>query len=113
MPVNCFAVCVLNSYFQDFIRAAMTCITYFYEKGAYSYPDLNSNIHHLYDAKKHMESYLDDSQWDNIVRPHASPLHQLPGWGSRPPGQESLVRKILSPNEVNRYVPMSDITLIV
>lgn len=61
-----------NFLLKDFIRAAMTCINYFYQGGANSYLDLYTRISYLHTALRHMQSYLDPSEWGSVRRPTMS-----------------------------------------
>ncbi|XP_076098495.1 uncharacterized protein LOC143068375 isoform X2 [Mytilus galloprovincialis] len=70
---------------KDFVRAAMTCITCFYQRGAESYIDLAERISFLYKAHNHLQSYMDPSQWGSVSRP----LPQGPKSGSRERSIES------------------------
>jgi len=80
------------------MRAAMTCISYFYQKGATDYPTLSLRLPHLANAKHHLEAYLDNRQWED----HATPLRH-PSWGniSQPAAMGSF-RMIMTPGEVTK-----------
>lgn len=59
--------------FQDFIRAAMTCINHFYHEGAQSYLDLAGRLQFLFIAQEHMQAYLDPQKWGAVRHPLVSP----------------------------------------
>ena len=80
--------------FQDYFRAAMTCIKHFYQAGAGSYAVLFQRVKHLHDAKQHLESYLEQQQW-GALNIHCS---------RAPSGAEHSFRMIRSPTEVNKWV---------
>ena len=84
---------------QDFIRAAMTCISYFYQKGAMGYADLFQRIQHLLDAKQHLEMFLDQRQWGASSR---GVTNRRPGWSAA--STSSSARMMMTPGEVNKYV---------
>lgn len=87
-------------YVQDFIRAAMTCINYFYQGGANSYLDLYTRISYLHTALRHMQSYLDPSEWGSVKRPTMSEESNFSTSGQ----SSDPVRLTQSPEEVSRSV---------
>ncbi|OWF55424.1 Zinc finger FYVE domain-containing protein 26 [Mizuhopecten yessoensis] len=91
-------------FMKDFIRAAMTCITYFYQKGAQSYLDLSGKVNYLYKAHQHLQAYLDPSQWGSISRPQFQTDNHSVNWDKRP--AEASIRLIQTPEEVSRHLMM-------
>ena len=84
---------------QDFIRAAMTCINFFYQEGANSYLDLYTRIGNLHTALRHMQSYLDPSEWGSVRR--SGSMNQESKFSSS--GQSAdPVRLTQSPEDVSR-----------
>lgn len=55
-------------FFQDHIRAAMTCIQAFYLSGAKQYSDLNSRLKHLQQALRHFQTYLNPGKLEKATR---------------------------------------------
>ncbi|XP_069118425.1 uncharacterized protein [Argopecten irradians] len=91
-------------FMKDFIRAAMTCITYFYQKGAHSYLDLFKRVNYLYQAHQHLQAYLDPSQWGSISRPIFRTDNPSVDWDKRP--TDTSIRLIQTPEEVSRHLVM-------
>ncbi|XP_062609221.1 zinc finger FYVE domain-containing protein 26-like [Saccostrea cucullata] len=87
-------------FMKDYIRAAMTCINYFYQEGANSYLDLYTRISYLHTALRHMQSYLDPSEWGSVRRPTISEESKFSSTGQ----SSDPVRLIQSPEEVSRYI---------
>lgn len=58
---------MLQLLFRDPVRASMTCVR-FYERGATSYTDLQSQAFHLVTAERHLTKELDLCQWEEIRR---------------------------------------------
>ena len=87
--------------FQDFVRAAMTCVTFFYQLGAESYLDLADKISFLYKANQHLQSYMDPSQWGSVSRPLSSPP-QTGSWERSSRTSQESVRLIQSEEEVGK-----------
>lgn len=85
-------------FLQDFIRAAMTCINYFYQGGANSYLDLYTRISYLHTALRHMQSYLDPSEWGSVRRPTMSEESNFSTSGQ----SSDPVRLTQSPEDVSR-----------
>ena len=91
-----------NSVFQDFIRAGVTCYTYFYQQGAQSYIDLARKIQYLFTAQQHMQAYLDPAQWGNVQHPLTVPQRQV-SWERGSKGDSVSVRLVKDAEEVKRY----------
>lgn len=51
----------------DFVRAAMTCIK-FYLDGSGSYSELHTKSHHLLDAKNHLQTELEKTEWKKVEK---------------------------------------------
>ncbi|KAK7502719.1 hypothetical protein BaRGS_00005969, partial [Batillaria attramentaria] len=64
----------MQLFMKDFLRAAMTCITHFYQQGAQSYLDLAGRLQFLFIAQEHMQAYLDPQRWGAIRHPLVSPV---------------------------------------
>lgn len=78
----------------------MTCINYFYQGGANSYLDLYTRIGYLHTALRHMQSYLDPSEWGSVKRPTMSEESNFSTSGQ----SSDPVRLTQSPEEVSRSV---------
>ncbi|CAG5127067.1 unnamed protein product [Candidula unifasciata] len=104
-------------FMKDYIRAAMTCITHFYQRGATSYLDLSGRLQFLFTAQHHLEymmigfvlmqAYLDPGQWGSVRHPLAATTpvtagKQPPQWDKQLP--ESSARMTLSPEEVKKHI---------
>ncbi|KAK3587800.1 hypothetical protein CHS0354_042763 [Potamilus streckersoni] len=93
-------------FMKDFIRAGMTCFTYFYTHGARSYLDLAKSIQHLFSAQQHMQAYLDPTQWGNVRHPLQAALQTLqqglPLW--KEPKTDNPVRLVKTQEEVKKYI---------
>lgn len=83
---------ILLCVFQDFIRAAMSCIQLFYLSKAKTYATLAERSNHLTKALDHYQSYLNPLKWDRIPRPKS--FQQGPS--------NSSVRMALTDSEVHR-----------
>ncbi|XP_067681511.1 uncharacterized protein [Haliotis asinina] len=89
-------------FMKDYIRAAMTCITHFYQRGAQSYLDLAGRLQFLFLAQQHMQAFLDPSKWDSVRHPNSSPsIRKGPDWSGH---TESAVRLVLTPDEVTKHI---------
>ncbi|KAK3093553.1 hypothetical protein FSP39_017239 [Pinctada imbricata] len=86
-------------FMKDFIRAAMTCITCFYQKGAQSYLDLNYRVNHLHNAMSHMQAFMDPKQWGSVIPTHVV-APSSDEWKKRTEGS---VRLVMSKEEVAKY----------
>ncbi|KAL5010744.1 hypothetical protein ScPMuIL_013049 [Solemya velum] len=90
-------------FMKDYVRAAMTCITCFYQRGAQSYLDLVGRLNFLYTAQQHMHDYLDASKWGSVKRPPTTPTtDQVPHWNSASP--ECAVRLVLTQAEAQKHI---------
>ncbi|XP_036363256.1 zinc finger FYVE domain-containing protein 26-like [Octopus sinensis] len=97
-------------FMKDFIRASMTCTRYFYLGSGQSYGDLASGINCLYEAEKHLHSYLEPSQWGNVPKPHflaslspgATPQKSSSLMSTEM--EETAVRLIKVPSEVQKQI---------
>lgn len=58
---------------KDFLRAAMTCITHFYQHGAQTYLNLAGRLEFLFVAQEHMQAYLDPQRWGSVRHPLVTP----------------------------------------
>ncbi|BFZ12118.1 hypothetical protein BsWGS_15157 [Bradybaena similaris] len=97
----------MQIFMKDYIRAAMTCITHFYQRGATSYLDLIGRLQFLITAQHHLEAYLDPGQWGSVRHPLAASApptthKQAPNWDKQLP--ESSARMTLSPEEVKKHI---------
>ncbi|XP_046355808.2 zinc finger FYVE domain-containing protein 26-like isoform X1 [Haliotis rufescens] len=90
-------------FMKDYIRAAMTCITHFYQRRAQSYVDLAGRLQFLFMAQQHMQAFLDPSKWDSVRHPNSSPsIRKGPDWSGH--STESAVRLVLTPDEVTKHI---------
>ncbi|CAL1527591.1 unnamed protein product [Lymnaea stagnalis] len=96
-------------FMKDYIRASMTCITHFYQRGAHSYLDLSGRMQFLFTAQQHLQAYLDPSQWGSVHHPLApitpvtsTSARQVPSWDKVSP--ESAARMTLTPEQVNKHI---------
>ncbi|CAG5123692.1 unnamed protein product, partial [Candidula unifasciata] len=97
-------------FMKDYIRAAMTCITHFYQRGATSYLDLSGRLQFLFTAQHHLEAYLDPGQWGSVRHPLAATTpvtagKQPPHWDKQLP--ESSARMTLSREEVKKEIKVT------
>ncbi|ESP02327.1 hypothetical protein LOTGIDRAFT_238051 [Lottia gigantea] len=93
----------IQIFMKDYLRAAMTCITHFYQQGCQSYLDLNKHIQYLFTAQQHMQAYLDPSKWGSVKHPFNSTSGKKGvDWGKSTP--ENTVRLSLTTDEVNKHI---------
>ena len=99
-----------NKLSQDFLRAAMTCITHFYQQGAQSYLDLASRLQFLFIAQEHMQAFLDPVKWGAVRHPAVSPLTPTRGdkHSSRQPdggsaGGQGAAQMCMSKEDITRW----------
>ncbi|KAL4238418.1 hypothetical protein ACF0H5_003126 [Mactra antiquata] len=93
-------------FMKDFIRAGMSCFTYFYQEGAQNYLDLSRRINHLFTAQQHMQAYLDPTHWGNVQHPLSYSTTQKPGsWDSNTTKRDQIsVRLVKASEDVSRYI---------
>ncbi|XP_013400771.1 zinc finger FYVE domain-containing protein 26-like [Lingula anatina] len=89
----------LQLFMKDYVRAAMTCISYSFQHGAVSYGDLYNRLSYIQDAKQHLEDYLEQKLW--LVGLKGPAGRRVPDWGGS--GGDTL-RLLQPPKEVNRYI---------
>ncbi|KAK6181134.1 hypothetical protein SNE40_009062 [Patella caerulea] len=92
----------IQIFMKDYLRAAMTCISHFYQQGCQSYLDLAKRIQYLFTAQQHMNAYLDPSKWGSVKHPFNSSTKKGVDWRGSPP--ENPVRLSLTTEEVNKHV---------
>lgn len=90
-------------FMKDYIRAGITCYTYFYQQGAQSYIDLARRIQYLFTAQQHMQAYLDPAQWGNVQHPLTVTQRQI-SWERSSKSDAVSVRLVKTPEEVKRYI---------
>lgn len=88
--------------FQDYIRAALNCITYFYQRGARTYLDLSGRVKYLFEAQKHLDAYLDPSKWGSVPPPSYSSSSPKPSWSDGHSLESSSARLTQTPQEVKK-----------
>ena len=81
----------LQIFMKDYVRAAMTCVSHFYEANATSYADFVERRHFLSDARRHLEVYLQERMWNE-----ESSVASLVG--AAPP--DRVERLIMTPRDV-------------
>ncbi|GAB1601368.1 finger FYVE domain-containing 26-like [Argonauta hians] len=97
-------------FMKDFIRASMTCTRYFYLGSGQSYSDLSTGIQCLYEAEKHLHSYLEPAQWGSVPMPHflldvsPSTAPQKNSSVMSSDMEETAVRLIKVPSEVQKQI---------
>ncbi|GFO26040.1 Zinc finger fyve domain-containing protein 26 [Plakobranchus ocellatus] len=95
-------------FMKDYIRAAMTCISHFYQRGASSYLDLSGRMQYLLTAQQHLQAYLDPGQWGSVrhplapITPTPSSLGRIQGPSWERPSAESAARMVLTPDQVKK-----------
>lgn len=89
---------------QDYIRAAMTCISIFYQKGAVGYADLFQRMQHLLNAKQHLEMFLDRRHGGGTAggRVVGGAAKMRATVGSSTGAGSSSSRMMMTPGEVNK-----------
>ncbi|KAH9515330.1 hypothetical protein Btru_014177, partial [Bulinus truncatus] len=95
----------IQLFMKDYIRASMTCVSHFYQKGASHYLDLCGRMQFLYTGQLHLQAYLDPSQWGSVPHPLAprTPSKiQTQSWDKS--SLESAARMTLTPEQVNRHI---------
>ena len=86
----------LQIFMKDYVRAAMTCVSHFYEANAQSYADFVERRQHLTEARRHLEVYLQEGMW----REESSVASLV---GAAPP--ERVERLVMAPREVSKWDP--------
>ncbi|XP_059142669.1 zinc finger FYVE domain-containing protein 26-like, partial [Physella acuta] len=85
-------------FMKDYIRAAMTCISHFYQRDARSYLDLSERLQFLLVAQQHLQAYLDPGQWGSVPHP-LTPV--TPPASKRDKAPPEAARMTLTPEQVN------------
>ncbi|XP_035827727.1 zinc finger FYVE domain-containing protein 26 [Aplysia californica] len=95
-------------FMKDYIRASMTCVSYFYQRGARTYLDLCGRLQFLFTAQQHLQAYLDPSQWGSVRHPLA-PVTPVQGssrqqlsWDKS--SADTAARMTLSTDEVKKHI---------
>ncbi|XP_052767439.1 zinc finger FYVE domain-containing protein 26-like isoform X2 [Mya arenaria] len=87
-------------FMKDFLRAGMTCFTFFYQEGAQSYLDLAHRINYLFTAQQHMQAYMDPAHWGNVQHP----LSTKQGTGKDKKAESASVRLVKGHEDVSKYI---------
>ncbi|KAK7103379.1 hypothetical protein V1264_018289 [Littorina saxatilis] len=77
----------LQIFMKDFLRAAMTCITHFYQQGSQSYRDLSERLQFLFIAQEHMQAFFDPMKWGAVRHPSITPITPPAGHSPRQRGE--------------------------
>ncbi|XP_064623470.1 zinc finger FYVE domain-containing protein 26-like isoform X2 [Lineus longissimus] len=89
-------------FMKDYIRAAMTCITTFFSKGALTQTELRGRLQHLLNAKQHFEMYLTQTKYSGASS------RNVPDWGK---SGASAIRLSQSAAEVQMHLRTVDLQI--
>lgn len=83
-------------FMKDYVRASMSCIVFF-TKQCRNYGDLFGNLHHLVNARQHLENYLENYSSKNYSM--SSKPQQL-NWRHKP--EQASLTKQISTQEIDK-----------